>query len=174
MRLKQKNPKCSNRKKSNKFQIRACEFDNACNFGRRATGTSVSPDAHLRPTDSRPKATHQTKATQLRARALTSPPLNKIIGPEKHWSEVTVLMIGKCTQGGRAVEEGLISGFAHTPHTWPVLVRTASLSVTACRARFFTRGSGVRHPDPLVDGRLQRCPVRELAAARRSRKPSSN
>ena len=37
--------------KSNKFQIRVCEFGIACNFGMRATGTSVSPDAHLWPTE---------------------------------------------------------------------------------------------------------------------------
>ena len=41
LRLKQKKSKMFQQKKSNKFQIRVCEFGIACNFGRRATGTSV-------------------------------------------------------------------------------------------------------------------------------------
>jgi hypothetical protein len=83
-------------------------------------------------------------------------------------------MIGKCTQGGR----GGINIWICTQSSYLACAgahRSAPRASACGCARFFTGGPGsgeVRHPDPLVDGRLQRCPVRELAAARRSRKPS--
>ena len=48
-------------KKTNKFQIWVCEIGIACNFGRRATGTSVSPDAHLWPTEGHTPAPGNTR-----------------------------------------------------------------------------------------------------------------
>ena len=63
LRLKQKKSKMFQQKKSNKFQIRVCELGIACNFGRRATGTSVSPDAHLWPTEGHTPAPGNTRVS---------------------------------------------------------------------------------------------------------------